>query len=147
MIYPEIETLIDTGFAFEQVAVQAARLVANFGDGYTAAARIGDTRGLKAYAVRVQALPDLAQYLVEQETRARYLWNFWIRHKLEKDCEVFRMRDPWPRSEAEPWIFARFAEDELDFGMFSEKVFSTGLKIVEARLQYQNPNDYNAQQI
>jgi hypothetical protein len=146
MIY-QIEDLNDKGFAFEAVGVQAARLRADFGDGYSAGARIGDVRGLKAWKIRISALPDMAEYLIEQETRARYLYNFWVRHLLEKDCAVFRMRDPFPRDPSLPYVFAEFTENELEYGVFSEAVFSTGFAIKEARLRYLDPNDYNPQQI
>ncbi len=146
MIY-QIEDLNDKGFAYEAVGIKAARLSADFGDGYTASARIGDARGLKAWKLRISALPDMPEYLVEQETRARYLWNFFLRHKLEKDCDVFRLRDPFPREPHLIYCFAQFSEDELEYGVFSEAVFSTGLTIKEARLPYLDPNDYNPQQI
>lgn len=147
----QIETLDTKGFFFEQVGIKAARLAANYGDGYTKGARIGSPDGLKAWKVTIAALPDLPQHRAGvgqfEDTRARYLWDFWLRHKLQKTSEIFRLPDPWPRDVTRPYVFAKFAEEELNFQMFSAAVFSTGLVLMEARIPYKDPNDFNNQEI
>ncbi|HWQ36951.1 MAG TPA: hypothetical protein VNQ79_29235 [Blastocatellia bacterium] len=147
MTNTEYETLDDTGFHFEQTGLRAARLRADFGDGYTAGARVGSAEGLRAWRLRIDALPDLPEYLIGQQTRARYLWEFWRRHKLEKESEVFRLRDPFPADPSRPFVFARFTEDELNFGMFCELVFSVGLTLIQCRVRGLDANDFNPQSL
>ena len=147
----EIETLDPVGFLFEQVGIKAARLTANYGDGYTRAARIGSPQGLKGWRVRIDALPDMPQYRAGvgpyEDTRARYLWDFWIRHKLQKSSEIFRLLDPFPRDPNKPYVFAKFQEDENNWQMFHATLFAAGLVLVEARIPYRDPNDFNQQEI
>jgi hypothetical protein len=147
MIYPDLELLDDTGFSFEQVAIQASRITAQLGDGFVRSTRIGAREGLKAWKIKADVLPDLPEYLIEQETRARYLWQFWVRHKLENDLEIFRMRDPFARNPERPYVFARFQEDNLDYQILTGCLYAFGLAIVEARIPDLDPNDYNEQQI
>lgn len=146
-----IETLDDTGFTFEEVGLQARRITANFGDGYTAGARIGLADGLRGWKVRIDLLPDFdlqpgASFEAYIETRARYLWNFWKRHKLERNSEIFIMRDPFP---ADPTrkrdrVFARFIGEDLSLPMTTEYLFSAGLTLRQARIPgYPDANDYN----
>jgi hypothetical protein len=150
-VVDEIETLDPKGFFFEQVGIKAARLSANFGDGYTRGARIGGPLGLKAWRVRIDALPDLPQYQAGlgqyQRTRARYLWELWERLKLQRNSEIFRMLDPFPRDPSKPYVFAKFQEDEMNWQMFSATVFATGLVLMEARIPHKDPNDFNEQEI
>jgi len=146
------ETLDDSGFIFEQIGLQARRLTANYGDGYTAGARLGSVQGLRAWRVRVDCLPDIhiagggESY---PETRARYLWEFWRKHKLELDSEIFIMRDPFPDdvTRTADKVFARFVENELNYGLDTEYLFNTGLTIMQARVKSLDANDYNPQEI
>ena len=149
-----LETLDDAGFTFEQVGLLARRKSANFGDGYTAGARLGDPRGLRAWKVRIDVLPDFGIPGCEEsymQTRARYLWEFWLRHKMERDSEIFIMRDPFPPNDVTRTInrvFARFKDDELNYAMDTEYLFTTGLTIIEARVaDIVDANDYNPQEI
>lgn len=149
VITDEIEILDPTGFFFEQVGLKVERLSANFGGGYTKGARIG--AALKAWRVRIDALPDLPQYRAGydeyQATRARYLWEFFLRHKQLKPSEIFRMVDPFPRDPNRPYVFARFQEDEANWQMFSATLFATGFVLLEARIPHKDPNDFNEQEI
>src|ERR1051326_8969171 len=112
----DFEILDDTGFYWAQTGLKAARLKADFGDGYTAGARIGSKEGLRGWALKIDVLPHLNPYLVGAETRALYLWNFWKRHKLEKSSEIFLIRDPARLDSDDPatpkLYFARFTDDE-----------------------------------
>lgn len=132
-------TLNTTGFFFEQVAVVAPRLNANYGDGYTAGARLS-SRTLKAWRLRIDALPDRSAHQVESKTRARYLWEFWENVKLVETSEVFKMADPSLPRTGETYVFARFAENSMDWNQFCADVFSTGLLIKEARVAGEDPN-------
>lgn len=147
----QIETLDPAGFLFEQVGIRASRLSANYGDGYTKGARIGSPLGLKAWRVRIDALPDMPQHQAGndqyKDTRARYLMAFWVRHKLQKTSEIFRMLDPFPRDPNKPYVFAKFQEDEMNWQMFTATVFSAGLVLMEARIPHKDPNDFNQQEI
>lgn len=137
MPFPELNT---TGFFFEQVAFKAPRLRANYGDGYTAGARLS-SNDLKAWRLTIAALPDRANWLVEAQTRARYLYEFWFDVKLVQNSEVFKLRDPGlPRDPGAPFVFARFAEDSLDLGQMCADVFSVQLTIMEARVAGEDPN-------
>jgi hypothetical protein len=53
------ETLNTSGFLFEQTEVALALLTADFGDGYGAAALIGDATGLRTWSIRIEALPGV----------------------------------------------------------------------------------------
>ncbi len=148
-----LQTLDDAGMSFEQVGLQARRKSANFGDGYTASARFGDPRGLRAWRVRIDLLPDFSVDACAQtylDTRARYLWNFWKLHKLERSSEIFIMRDPFPDDPTRTLarVFARFKDEELSYALDTEYLFQTGLTLLEARVPgYVSANDYNAQEI
>lgn len=150
-VVDEIETLDPVGFLFEQVGVKASRLSANYGDGYTRGARLGSAEGLRAWRVRIEALPDMPQYRAGvgayEDTRARYLWEFWMRHKLEKTSEIFRLLDPFPRDRNKLYVFAKFQEDEMNWQMFHASLFSAGLVLLQARIPYKDPNDFNQQEI
>lgn len=142
------ETLDDTGFNFTQVGMLARRKTANFGDGYTAGARFGDARGLRAWQITIDVLPDFylqCDLTTYQDTRSRYLWNFWRRHKLENDTEIFIMRDPFPEDASRQLnrVFARFKDEEINYTMDTDFLFSTGLTIIEARVSgYTDANEY-----
>jgi hypothetical protein len=147
----QIETLDDTGFTFEQIGLQARRKSANFGDGYTAGARIGHVEGLRAWRIKIDVLPDFLVGCSESylETRARYLWEFWRRHKLEKDSEIFLMRDPFPAdpTRTQDRVFARFVEDELNYPLTTEYVFSCELTIRQCRIPNLSATDFNPHSI
>jgi hypothetical protein len=147
----QIEMLDDTGFIFTDIGFLAPRKSANFGDGYTAGARLS-TRELRAWKVRIDVLPDYQITCLETylQTRARYLYEFWLRHKLEKPSEIFRMRDPFPRDPTRTLdtVYARFMEEELNYGVTTEFLFTSGLTIREARVKgLPDATDYNPQQI
>src|SRR5438045_2556842 len=59
------ETLNTSGFLFEQTEVALALLTADFGDGYQAAALIGDATGLRTWSIRIDALPGVTDQVPE----------------------------------------------------------------------------------
>ena len=150
----QLEQLDTTGFRFESTSLRAERLRASFGDGYGAAARTGSSEGLRGWKMKVAVLPntddapEIQDVNGEWKTRALYLWEFWKRHKLEKDCEIFIVRDPMDRA----LYFAEFVEDELTFETLTSSLLSTGLELRQRRVPGQElpagPDaEYNPQQI
>ena len=146
-----LEMLDDTGFIFTDVGFLAPRKTANFGDGYTAGARLS-TVELRAWKVRIDCLPDFPITCIETylQTRARYLYEFWLRHKLQKESEIFLMRDPFPRDSTRTLsnVYARFTTEELNYSLNTEFLFTSGLTIREARVKgLPDATEYNPQQI
>lgn len=131
----DYEILDSTGFRWTDTGLTAARLRADFGDGYEAGARIAGVKGLRSWSLTVDVLPNIEDYIIitdaKWHTRAAYLYDFWRRHKLEKDSELFVMRDVLFGTKH----LARFAEDNLSFGVLTEMLFSTGLEIIEQRVK------------
>lgn len=138
--------LLDTkGFAFTQMGIKAARLRADFGDGYGAAARIGSAQGLRAWQIKIAVLPHTEQYKTGSwYSRAEYLWRFWNRCKFTNESEVFLFDDPFGLTGVlGNRFFARFVEDELDFDVLTKRLFSTGLRLEQVRLKGLDPNQTN----
>lgn len=146
-----LEMLDDTGFIFTDAGFLAPRKTANFGDGYTAGARLS-TIELRAWKVRIDVLPDFPITCIETylQTRARYLYEFWVRHKLQRESEIFLMRDPFPRdsTRTQNRVYARFMTEELNYSLSTEFLFTSGLTIREARIKGEpDANLYNPQEI
>ncbi len=113
--------LLDTrGFQFEATGLKAARLRADFGEGYSAGVRIGSPKGLRAWQLKVDVLPHSLEYTIAADqiySRCEYLWRFWQRHKLTKDSEIFLFRDPL----FEQLHFVRFEDDEMSLSFLTKK--------------------------
>jgi hypothetical protein len=65
------ERLNQTGFLFTDTSVAMNVLTADFGDGYGAGALIGDPTGLRTWTVKIEALPDDANFKVDVKARAK----------------------------------------------------------------------------
>ena len=129
----DFETLDLTHFTLTEHAVSVAKLVANFGDGYGAAARVGSAAGLRRWAIETQVVPDLPEYLIENQTRFNYLWEFYLRHGAN---EIFAIRD----FRTNKLFHASFEQDELSFEAFTSLIYGngSGLTIKQRRARGRN---------
>jgi hypothetical protein len=135
---PDLETLDTTGYIFTDVKVKVSILSADFGEGYEAAATIGG--GLRTWVMKIDVLPDNFTDAVPvqgtQETRAAYLWNFFLRSKLAGN-QPFRFRHADPGQQEQEWL-ACFVDDELSYSILCSRIFSTGLQLRQRRLRSQD---------
>jgi hypothetical protein len=63
------ERINQAGFLFTETSVAVAVLTAEYGDGYGAGATIGNPAGLRTWNLKIDALPDNDQYLVNANAR------------------------------------------------------------------------------
>lgn len=130
MTFPKLNS---TGFLFTQTSVAVALLKASFGDGYSAAARVGAPSGLRSWAIRIDVLPDSSDQgapLLEGRTRADYLWTFFLTSKSQANS-LFWLEDPKDGA----FYLAEFADDELSYEIFCAKVYGAGLQLTQRRAQ------------
>jgi hypothetical protein len=122
------EILHRAGFLFTRTDVAPAVLSADYGNAYRSrGAVIGAPT--RSWAARIDALPDdPALALVEGQSRASYLWDFFIASKTAND-DPFYFYD----FKDDRYYLASFADDELSFEILCAKVFSTGLQFRERR--------------
>lgn len=136
----DYELLNTTGFHFAECSVSVALLTADFGDGYGDAALAGSAEGLRAWQVEIELLPDLEEYPIYSydlagETRAKYLYNFFLRSKAAGN-KPFILRDP---SDGQDY-FAEFVDHTLTRSQFTSKLFSASLSLRQRRVRdYQLP--------
>ncbi len=132
------ERLITEGFLFEGVAIRGENLRASYGSGYGEGAVVGNPEGLRTWKMKIGALPNVegenllnagAQGL---QTRAEYLWKFYVRHNVNNAHKPFWVRLSAPDGERD--YLAEIAEEELDLRMLSRLVYSTGLTIKQRRV-------------
>lgn len=139
---PQFERLLTDGFQFASRGVRGATLRARYGDGYGEGAVIG--RGLMGWKVKIGALPDVeGEYTVNAgefglQTRAAYLWDFFVRHNVENARKPFWLRDPFTKRD----YLAEIDADELEFEAFCLTVFSVGLALRQRRVAgVESPSD------
>jgi hypothetical protein len=139
---PQFETLLTAGFLFVSHSVRGATLRATYGDGYAEGAVIG--LSLLTWKVKIAALPDAeGEYLVDAgefglQTRARYLWDFFVRHNVDNARKPFWVRDPVSKRD----YLAEISEDSLDFEVLCLTAFSTGLTVTQRRVPgVESPSD------
>lgn len=139
---PHFEELITEGFSFTSRSVRGATLRATYGSGYAEGAVIG--LGLLGWKVKIGALPDVeGEYLVNAgefglQTRAAYLWDFFVRHNVENARKPFWLRCPFTRRD----YLAEIDADELEFEAFCLTVFSAGLPLRQRRVAgVESPSD------
>lgn len=132
----DFERLNTEGFQFTGRSVRGFTLRAHYGDGYAEGAVIGSPEGLRTWRVKIAALPGLdGTYLVDSgehgyQTRARYLWEFFIRHNVAAAHKPFWLRDPVEKRD----YLAEIVEEELDFEVFCLTVFGAGLTLRQRRV-------------
>jgi len=123
------DLLRSTGFLFTRTEIASAVLAAEYGEGYRGpGAVIG--AGLRSWTIKIDTLPDdAAAGLVQGQSRATYLWDFFRNAKAANDAAffIYDYKD-------DLFYLASFTDDELSFEMFCAKVFSTGLQFRERRI-------------
>lgn len=131
-----IETLDTTGFLMNNVRVKYALLVADFGDGFESGAIIGNLDGQRFWSMKIDVVPDdttSGAGLIEGETRAEYLWNFFQRSKAAANQPFwFLHQEP---GQGEQLFLASFIDDELSFDILCAKIYSSGLQLKQRRLE------------
>lgn len=129
-------TLNTEGFTFSEIAGEWSVLKANFGAGYFAAASVGAPAGTRSWSMRVEVLPEDAGYpvgLIESQTRAAYLWNFYQASKSNHD-EPFWIEVEDPDTGTRQNFLASFTDHRLSFAVLCAKVYATGLELRERRV-------------
>jgi lysophospholipase L1-like esterase len=126
------ETLNTEGFLFTETAIRFDLLKADFGDGYSAAALVGDPGGLRTWSLRIEVLPDTFDQVGPipgtAETRATYLWNFFASSKSAGN-QPFWVWDPLTDTQ----YLAEFVEDQLDYSILCAQMYSTGVQLRQRR--------------
>lgn len=140
----DFEELITEGFLFTSHSVRGSSLRASYGDGYGEGVRIGHAAGLLAWRVKIGALTDSEEEpMIDAgefglQTRARYLWDFFVRHNVANVRKVFWLRDPISKRD----YLAEIDMDELDYEMFCLTVFGVGLQLRQRRVfGVESPSD------
>lgn len=125
------EQLNQSGFLFTSTAVAINLAKADCGDGYApAAVLIGDPAGLRTWSVKIGVLPDseFQTPKIGAETRAEYLWNFFMANKAGGNAP-FWIQDP----KDDQFYLAEFVDDELSYEILCSKFYSTGLQLRQRR--------------
>lgn len=131
----DFEHLQTLGFLFEGTSVRGFNLTASYGDGFRESAVIGSPEGLRRWRVKIGTLPHLDDYTINAgehgiQTRAQYLWEFYIRHNVANAFKPFWMRDPFLNRD----FLVEIVDEELDYAMFCRTAYSTGLTIRQRRV-------------
>lgn len=142
MTDPRFERLFTEGFLFVGHSVRGETLRVSYGSGYAEGAVIG--LSVQTWKIKIDALPDAeGEYLVDAgefglQTRARYLWDFFVRHNVDNARKPFWVRDPVSKRD----YLAEISEDGLDFEMLCRVVFRTGLTVTQRRVPgVESPSD------
>ncbi len=125
------EQINQSGFLFTQTSVRLDLLKAPAGDGFALpSAVISDPAGLRSWSVKIDALPDSDAQApkIGSETRAEYLWNFFLASKASGNAP-FWIEDP----KDEKFYLAEFVDDELTYEILCSKVYSAGLSLRQRR--------------
>lgn len=77
---------------------------------------------------------DPGQDLGGLQSRADYLWNFFVRHKQAGD-KPFTAECEMPGRLGKVENLFVFADDRMDYTLFAARIFSTGLKLEQARVE------------
>lgn len=146
-----MEELNTEGFLFTEVAGEWAVLTADFGDGYQAAALVGDPQGTRTWSIRIDVLPGQRATLVaepggewlmtesgegvgvESQARAQYLWSFFRARKAAGD-EPFWIETEDPEDAIRKKYLAGFVDHRLSFQVLCAKVYTTGLMLRQRRV-------------
>lgn len=125
-----MERLRTTGFLFTRTDVAPAVLTGDYGDGYhPPGAVIGAPSGVRGWTARIDVLPDDERYLVEGQTRANYLWAFFVARKMADD-EAFWLYD----HKDDLFYPASFVDDALSYSLLCAKLYATGLQFQQRRV-------------
>lgn len=123
------ERLRTTGFLFTRTEIGSAVLSVDFGDAYRSPGAVIGAE-LRKWTARVEVLPDdPLRGLVEGQSRASYLWDFWHTSKAADDAP-FWLHD----YKDDQFYLVSFVDDELSFEMLCSLVFSTGVEFRERRI-------------
>jgi hypothetical protein len=131
----QTERLNTEGFLFEGTTVRGFTLRASYGDGYAEGAVIGSPAGLRRWKVKIAVLPHTEDYNINAgahglQTRALYLWEFYVRHNVANAFKPFWLRDPFLKQD----FLVEIVEEELDYGMLCSLAYSTGLTFRQRRV-------------
>ena len=148
-----METLDTNGFLFTETSGEWSVLTAEFGDGYEAGALVGSPEGTRTWAIRIDVLPGSddsgsliseagltlltdpsgEDILLEQQTRAQYLWRFFRASKAAGN-EPFWIEIEDPEDGIRKNYLASFVDHRLSFQVLCAKVYSTGLQLRQRRV-------------
>lgn len=125
MTYQTIKT---DGFLLTRTSAAFVIAHGGFGDGYDAAQTL--TEAIRKWSIKIDVLPDLpGTPLVNSETRAAYLWDFFNARKAEGNSP-FWIQDPKDNQ----MYLAAFNDEALGFDMLRSDVYAAGLELVQRRV-------------
>ncbi len=158
------QTLDTSGFLLTETTGEWAVLSADFGDGYEAAALVGDPQGSRTWSITIQVLPDSIdqvpgipddlepgfmmaeggdfvltedgdRILLERiSPRSQYLWRFFRVSKAAGNAPFWIEVDD-PDDGQRKLFLASFVDHKLSYGILCAKVYSTGLQLRQRRLR------------
>jgi hypothetical protein len=128
MSYEQIQT---DGFTITLTAAAANILHAGFGDGYDTAKVMGAE--LRKWSIKIEVLPAFGSKLVDGQTRADYLWDFYVASKIAGN-KPFWIQDP----KDDRFYLASFAGESLGYDILRSKAYSTGLELEQRRVTDQD---------
>ena len=158
-----METLDTTGFLLTETAGEWSVLSADFGDGFEAAALVGDPTGTRTWTITIEVLPDSTDqvptipnslepaYLLTEDgghlllesggrivlesaaTRANYLWKFFRISKAAGN-QPFWIEVDDPDDGQRKRFLASFIDNKLTYTILCAKIYSTGLQLKQRRL-------------
>ena len=107
-------------------------LSAEYGDGYSDAALIGASDGTRSWTLKFDVLDDITPTITlddgSQQTRARYLWEFYQR-RMANGNESFIFTCPFDGAD----YLARFVAFKLTLNKASVRLYSAELNLKQAR--------------
>ena len=124
------QTITTDGFLITRTSAGYAIARAGLGDGYDAAINLGEV--LHKWSIKIDALPDFPGVapLVGTDTRAAYLWDFFMARKAEGDAP-FWLQDP----KDDQMYLAAFVDDALGFDVLRDQAFAAGLELIQRRVK------------
>jgi hypothetical protein len=129
---PERETLQEIGSFGLSVEVDFAIVEQDLGDGYDQSILMGSSAGLRAWNLVYKTLPQTLDGAImrgtELESRADYVWDFFVRMKAAGNAS-FELICP---KDGKRYL-VKFAEHKISYELFMVRLFSSGVRIVQRR--------------
>lgn len=139
----EFERLDLSGLNLTETSIDFAGTIlsADYGSGYEDTAVVG--LAAREWVLEAAVLPDTDEYLIQGghgiETRAAYLWNFYVRH-MEAGRRPFWVRD---QKDGRDYL-VKFLDERLTYEVFTAVLYSAGLQLRQRRVRgVESPSDPN----
>ena len=128
----ERETLLEIGNFGLSAGIRFDIVEQEMGDGYDYSILTGSSAGLRSWALVFKVLPGTKDGGIvigdEVQSRADYLWDFFLARKAEANSSFIL---PCPKDGKS--YLVKFLEHELSYEMFACQLFSSGVKLQQRR--------------